>query len=113
MPKEMSQFKISRTPEGVFAKEVNPYGEKAPERSTSVYDPDKGTGKIIDWQIAESQLQEYPLTEESQREKIWISSKILSERDPGWCIQQRTFEIGQIISGEIVMEDGIKKIKIC
>ncbi len=85
--KPMSQFKIVRTSEGVFAKEVNPYPESSPF--------------IESRKEAESQLKEYPLTEENQDEGGIVKNGIVI-----------IFEIGQIIQGELVVEEGVKKIKI-
>ncbi len=112
-----ANFKITRTSEGVFAKEVNP--ETCPNCGGDGTDVDYTSGccgsanedgsccnqPILVPILAQCsrcratgrlELQEYPLT---------YGSKLLLEIQ-GYC------KIGQLISGEIVMEDGIKKIKI-
>ncbi len=114
----MSQFKISRTSEGVWGREVNPYGEKEPvamKRCGSWATEHCGYGEKhcdclikMKWLAAENRgKQEYPLTEESLVKMIPYPAPLR-----GFKFDYVSFEIGQLISGEIVVEDGIKKIKI-
>ncbi len=135
------------TPEGVFAKEVNPYGEKAPKYIPLVggfevlVDNDRNQRfreKYIRWELAESQLQEYPLTEDFHVH-IWskthggywrvgsmgytdnkdmaavyyfCDAKEIVASSPEKDKAEFLFVIGQSITGEIVEENGIKKIQI-
>ena len=145
----MIKFKISRIESGVFAREVNPYGEepKEPIKTAGLYkyyqDAEVYKSLLFKWQEAESNLQEYPLTGESI--EINIGDTVFDHTgDKGivvdiedrhnvevdynggtglHCIvaacEDRDiedylskFQIGQEITGEIVIENGVKKIKI-
>ncbi len=104
----MTKFKITLiTSEGVRGKECNPYGEKTPEDSRFMADM-VHVKNVIQWQEAEYQLQEYPLTEKS-RQKVF--RKAMYHPESGG----KTFgemAINQLIEGEIVIEGGKKKIKV-
>ncbi len=116
----MLNFKIVRTSEGVWGKELNPFPKRELEYYTGLFWFESDKGKAIEmyedhlhsYELRESQLQEYPLTEESLYDKIWSYPENGIE-EASWHYLKLTFKIGQVISGEIVMEDGIKKIKIC
>ncbi len=110
----MTKFKITSISSEVRVREVNPYGEKPEfnynESAFSVPYSDK----LKHWQEAESQLQEYPLTEESEV-KIKHSWGLSYFNNSEGCMLTQDYlerKIGQLISGEIVEENGTKKIKL-
>ncbi len=92
-----SNFKIVRTSEGVWGREVNPY--KKPEMVAYDFsEPQNYHRDYRRWLLAVSQLQEYPLTDQSENKFLYLNSS--------------DNLIGQIISGELVTEAGVKKIKV-
>ncbi len=112
-----ANFKISRTSEGVWGREVNPFQKRELEYYTGLFWFESDKGKAIEmyedhlhsYELRESQLQEYPLTEES------ILREIATDRTIPYGAKyftRREFYFGQLIQGEIVIEDGIKKIRL-
>ncbi len=112
----MTKFRITRIDNGVFAKDVNPYGEYKmdfpwPDQEFDEHDYSHSTWAIMqaNWETAEASLQEYPLTEESLKMEINTGRTNLLGLE---YFIQRQFYISQEITGEIVIENGVKKIKI-
>ena len=116
-------FKISRIDGGVFAREVNPYEEYKmefpwPDQQFDDNDYSHTMWAMMQdkWEEAENNLWEYQLTEESLfTGEQWPEYGYTESggRIPiGMNRVMRKFEIGQIITGELVNENGVTKIKI-
>jgi hypothetical protein len=92
-------YKITRLSEGrVYAREVNPYGEKEPDqRQFETYAAwYEHMGK---WRYAEIYLQEYPLSEESAK-KLIMDYNCAAIND---SVQPKL--IGQVITGTLINEE--------
>ena len=111
-------FKISRIDGGVFAREVNPYGNSflSPAKMYNEYQLTEDTLVYIwskshsaYWRVGAKGYTDY-------RDTAWMVPISTAERivnsSPEKDAIEYPFNIGDIITGELLNENGVTKIKI-